>query len=187
MAIQVILLSGRSGVGKTSVANEVSAQLRSRNLPHAHIDGDNLDMILPEEDSSEIFLLNLAAMWGTYHRHRGCNRLILSGTAMVLDREMIQQTIQESSDRRTPSDPDQHEQIAVDLRGFILTATDAAASERLRAREIGSLLDQHVQSSYKMASVLEKEVGSWACRISTDGRSVKEIALQILEQAEWLQ
>jgi cytidylate kinase len=184
MVIQVILLSGRSGVGKTSVANEISEQLRIRYLRHAHIDGDNLDMIYPEEHTSEILCLNLAAMWKNYHQHRGCNRLILSGTAMVLEHQVIQRTIEQSSSASSSLSPQGH--LAIDLRGFILTASDEVASERLRQREIGSLFDHHLQSSHRMAAILEKEVGHWACRISTEGQSVKSIALQILEQAEWL-
>ncbi|PKX88458.1 uncharacterized protein P174DRAFT_516530 [Aspergillus novofumigatus IBT 16806] len=184
MIVQVILLSGRSGVGKTTIASEMSEHLKIHGIPHAHIDGDNLDMVYPEEEGPDLLLLNLESMFGNYYRRRGCSRLILSGTAMALEYESIQNTlqavIQDSLQFPREREP------AIDLRGFILTATDNTASERLRKREIGSLLDHHLASGLRMASVLENEVGGWACRISTDGRTVKDIAAQILEQANWV-
>ncbi|GIJ86553.1 hypothetical protein Asppvi_005442 [Aspergillus pseudoviridinutans] len=161
----------------------MSELLKIRDIPHAHIDGDNLDMVYPEEEGPELLLLNLESMFGNYYRHRGCSKLILSGTAMALEYESIQKTLRAviKNSLQFPRDTEP----AIDLRGFILTATDNTASERLRKREIGSLLDHHLASSLRMASVLEKEVGGWACRISTDGRTVKDVAVQILEQANW--
>ncbi|KAF5860723.1 hypothetical protein ETB97_001230 [Aspergillus alliaceus] len=183
MGIQVILVSGRSGVGKTSVANEISEQLRNRNSPHAHIDGDNLDMICPEEEGSDLMLSNLAAMWGNYYSKRGCKKLILSGTAMVLEHEVIRETLERvMRDSTQPTSPDD---ATVDIKGFILTSPDDVIKDRLKRREIGSLLEQHLHRSQKMAAVLENEVNDWACCVPTDGRTVQDIAMEVLVRAQW--
>ncbi|KAA8648363.1 hypothetical protein EYZ11_006797 [Aspergillus tanneri] len=179
MTVHVILLSGRSGVGKTSVANEMSAELRRHNISHAHIDSDNLDFIYPEEVGPDMMLSNLAALCGNYYRQRGCKKLILSGTAMVLEHEPIRETIQQIV--RSPSE---EEELILD--GVILTAVDAVAQDRLQRREIGSLLDQHLDSSQKMSSILQEEVGDWARRISTDGKNVKDVAVCILKDVGWI-
>lgn len=62
MAIHVLLLSGRSGVGKISVANEMVELLQLRNISHAHIKSNNLDTVYPEEKGVDIMLSNLAAL-----------------------------------------------------------------------------------------------------------------------------
>ncbi|KAL2862483.1 uncharacterized protein BJX67DRAFT_385621 [Aspergillus lucknowensis] len=183
MSVQVILLSGRSGVGKTSVANEMHEQLKIRHIPHAHIDGDNMDMIYPEEDGSELFLCNLAAMFENYRRLRGCTRLIISGTAMVLEQDGIRQVIEDGI--RRLSGPGE-EGSALDMKGFILTGSNAVVAERLEKREVGSALDAHLASTDRMAAVLEDKVGSWAIRVSTDGQRIKDTAGKILEQACWI-
>lgn len=184
MIVQVILLSCRSGVGETSIANEMSEQLKVHGIPHAHIDGDNLDMVYPEEEALICYFSTLNLMFGNYYHRRGCSNLILSGTAMALEYESIQNTvqavIQDSLQFPQGTEP------AYDLRGFILTATDNTASERLRKREIGSLPDQYLASSFQLAAVLENGVWGWACRSSTDGRTVEDVVAQILEQGNWI-
>lgn len=44
---EVLLIGGRSGVGKTSVAFEVSELLQGADVAHCLIDGDNLDAAYP--------------------------------------------------------------------------------------------------------------------------------------------
>ncbi|WP_114587589.1 AAA family ATPase [Microbacterium arborescens] len=50
----------------------------------------------------------------------------------------------------------------------LLTSSDETAARRLARREIGTALDEHVR------------------RIATDGRSVAEVALEVLTRAGWL-
>lgn len=180
-SIHVLLLSGRSGVGKTSVANELAAQLRNHGLPHVHIDGDNLDGIFPEAHGTEFLLPNLEGMWRTYYSLRRSTRLILSGTAVVLEQDAIKQTIERASRGIRPGSD-----VYVDVVGVILTASDSTAVARLEEREIGSTLDQHVQSSVKMSQMLGELVDKSVQRVPTDNRSVVDIAVDILESANWI-
>ncbi|KID85495.1 hypothetical protein MGU_07357 [Metarhizium guizhouense ARSEF 977] len=53
MNIQLLIISRRAGSGKTSTSNEISEQLKLRGVCHAHIDGDNLDAMFPEEPAAD--------------------------------------------------------------------------------------------------------------------------------------
>lgn len=44
---EVLLLGGRSGVGKTSVGYAASEKLQAARVVHCLIDGDNLDAAFP--------------------------------------------------------------------------------------------------------------------------------------------
>lgn len=192
MAVQLIVISGRAGSGKTSVANEMSQVLKRQGISHAHIDGDNLDAMYPEEPAADILLPNLAAMWANYYHLRGVTKLILSGTSIVLEMERVKKAI-EWACRET-----YHPQgvllwktnvmppALVDGRAFILVVPDTVAVNRLRKREVGSELDALVRSSRKMSAVLEEDVGGWARRVHTDNETVRTVANDILKTAGWI-
>ncbi|PKX88253.1 uncharacterized protein P174DRAFT_516621 [Aspergillus novofumigatus IBT 16806] len=174
MIVQVILLSGRSDV----------EHLKIHGIPHAHIDGDNLDMVYPEEEGPDLLLLNLESMFGNYYRRRGMQQTHPIRELQWLWSMNLSKILSKLSSKILSNSRGRENLLLIS--GVHFEATDNTASERLRKREIGSLLDHHLASGLRMASVLENEVGGWACRISTDGRTVKDIAAQILEQANWV-
>lgn len=210
MEVRLIIVSGRAGSGKTSTTHEMSEQLKRLEIKHAHIDGDNLDAMFPEEAGADMLLANLAGLWSNYYHLRGVDRLILSGTAAVLETDRIVRTLR----RVTASIPTLHFQAppspqpspggaaspprlggkdgrmmppaSVSTRAFILQVPDALAERRLKQREVGSELPQLLASSRRMAGVLESQVGGWARRVPTDQREVKEVALDILRTAGWI-
>ena len=55
------MLGGRAGVGKTSVANEMSALLRAADLAHCHIEGDVLDAAYPNRTTTRTARASLSA------------------------------------------------------------------------------------------------------------------------------
>lgn len=178
MTAHLIIVSGRSGSGKSSVANEMSQQLRLRGIPHANIDGDNLDALYPEPEGSDVLLANLEAMWTTYTcTIPSMSRLIVSGTAIVLDFEAIKQIMAKIGGSRDHG---------VEGKAVILTAGHGVAASRLRAREVGSEFELCLASSNKMADILEEMVGDWADRVATDEENVRDTALHILRQAGWI-
>ena len=168
---EALFLGGRAGAGKTTVALEVSHQLARAGIRHAVIEGDNLDQAWPEPWRQGIPLAerNLAAMWRNY-REVGYRRLIYTNTVSVLQLEPLSAA------------------LGGEVRGIgvLLTASDETARTRLAAREIGSALDEHVERSARAARELEAQASGSVCRVSTDGRSVAEIARELVALTGWL-
>ncbi|WP_430592078.1 AAA family ATPase [Humidisolicoccus flavus] len=166
---EVIFIGGRSGVGKTSVAAEASNILRSADIAHAVIEGDNLDQAYPEPWRNGIDLAeqNLAAMWANY-QSAGYSRLIYTNTVSVLQISTLAAA------------------LGTDVRpfGVLLTADDTTAAQRLAQREIGTALETHIERSALAAAKLNEE--STAHRVITDHRSVEDIAHEVLAAAGWL-
>lgn len=169
---EVLLISGRSGIGKSAVSWEVTSRLRDLGVAHAFLEGDFLDQVhpAPEDDPArtQITARNLAAIWGNY-RELGQRRLIYCNTVAVLEPDMI---IEAMGGDATP--------VSV-----LLTADDAATEERLRTREIGSYLEPHLQRSKHMARHLDAHAPAWVHRVPTDGRTVPEIAAAVIALTGW--
>jgi predicted kinase len=168
---EVLFIGGRSGVGKSTTAFEVSHLLAAAGVQHAVIEGDNLDQAYPPPWRSGIDLAeqNLAAMWKNYRR-AGYRRLIFTNTVSVLQTDVLSAALGGT----------------VRSIGVLLTASDETARARLATREIGSALDAHVRSSNTTARKLEAEATATIHRVNTDGRSVTEIAREIIGLTAWL-
>jgi 2-phosphoglycerate kinase len=86
--IEVLVIAGPAAVGKTSVANEVSAQLRAAEIAHAVIDTDALDDVFPVPDEQwRLTERNLVSVWQSF-REVGTHRLILTGIYMHRESEL---------------------------------------------------------------------------------------------------
>ncbi|KAK2616613.1 hypothetical protein QQS21_000436 [Conoideocrella luteorostrata] len=162
----------------------MTEQLKRRGLCHAHIDGDTLEAIFPEEPGAEMSLDNLTAMWSNYYSMRGTPWLIFSGTAIVMKCDCIQESLlgacQKTSPKVTTAD------IRIQTDAVILTIPDDEAVARLTQREVGSELAHCLTSSEKMTRVLNDTGDDWAARVPTDGRNVKDVALCSLKRAGWI-
>lgn len=171
-AVQVLLLGGRSGAGKTSVAHEVSARYQQTGVAHCLVDGDNLDAAYPkphdDQHGSGLTEANLRAVWATYSA-AGYRRLLYVNTVSVLERAMIARAVGGTTC----------------CRGVLLTATDSTARQRLTGREIGTELDVHLERSTRMADHLDRYVQEWVLRVPTDGRSVSDIAREVMCSTGW--
>ncbi|MBM2620612.1 adenylyl-sulfate kinase [Actinoplanes sp. LDG1-06] len=165
---EVLFLGGRSGVGKSSVGNEIHAQLSAAGVRHCLIEGDNLDLAFPPPWEHNLAERNLAAMWTNY-RALGYHRLIYTNTVSVRTVENL-----------TAAMGDEPSVAAV-----LLTADDATARARLARREIGTTLDLHIERSDRMARELEQTVASWVHRVPTDARPVAGIAQEIITLTGW--
>lgn len=170
---EVLLIGGRSGVGKTSVAFEVSEQLQLAGVPHCLIDGDNLDAAYPkafdDPHGTTVTETNLRAMWATY-RTLGHHRLVNVNTSIVLGAAMVTRAMGGRAH----------------ARGVLLTTGEATIRTRLGAREIGSTLQRHLDRSAAAAIRLDAEAPEWTVRVATDGRTLTEIAHQIIATTSWL-
>lgn len=126
---EVLLIGGRSGVGKTSVAAEIHTQLAAADVRHCLIEGDNLDMAHPAPHEHHLAERNLAAVWSNY-RELGYRRMIYTNTASVFP-AVISALTEAMGD--TPA-----------VNAVLLTCTDDTAGARLSQRERGSALDWHM-------------------------------------------
>lgn len=167
--VEVIVLCGASGTGKTSAAFEISAILREKDFSHGLIDADELDRLYPAPDTN-LSEPNLAAVWRSFSQH-GCRRLVICGVFVSLAENLA--WIRSAVGPRTT------------LSSFRLTASRETRRQRLTQREIGSLLGAHLESSDRAAASLDVNTDG-AVPINTDSRSVIEVATEILEHATWL-
>lgn len=167
----VLFIGGRSGVGKTSVAAEISRQLADADIWHALIEGDNLAQDHPEPWRQGIPLVerHLAVMWRNY-RDLVYHRLIYTNTASVLNMDSLINAI--GGD--------------VTATGILLTASDQTAAERLTRREIGTGLAYHLEASKRGADQLAANASDQIHRVATDDRSITATAMEILRLTTWL-
>ena len=163
---EVLFIGGRSGVGKSSVANEIHAQLSAARVRHAVIEGDNLDLAYPPPWEHQLAERNLAAMWSNY-RALGYRRLVYTNTVSV--RFVAELTAAMGDDPR--------------VTAVLLTASDETARARLGGREIGTALDAHVARSDRAARELEDLSPPWVHRVPTDDRPVAKVAAELIRLA----
>ena len=167
---EALLVGGRSGSGKSSVAAEIHVQLSAAEVRHCLIEGDNLDMAYPPPWEHGLAEHNLAAMWANY-RALGYRRMVYVNTASVFENVIGELTEAMGDDPR--------------VTAVLLTCDDTTARERLRRREIGTALDTHVERSDLMARRLDKHAPDWVHRVVTDGRPIAGIAAEIIRLAGW--
>ncbi|MDT0341469.1 hypothetical protein [Streptomyces litchfieldiae] len=172
-AYELLLIGGGAGVGKTTVAWEVSAALRARGTAHCLVEGDYMDQIhpAPVDDPHRTLITerNTAAIWSNYAA-LGQQRLIYTNTVSILEEPMIKRAMGGGEIRATR---------------VLLTAEEATVRERLAGREIGSQLDSHIESSLRNARNLSEKAPPGTVRIPTDGRPVRDIALDVVRAAAW--
>lgn len=170
---QILFLGGAAGVGKTSVSVEVSAVLRRSRVAHALVDGDNLDASYPGPlDSGRpwLSLTNLTKLWGTYQA-AGQHRLVYVNTVSVLEVEEL----------RSAVDPQ------ASVTAVLLEAAPEALTDRLRGRERGSELDEHLSRSARWAADLRSRAPEWVTRLDTTGASVSAVAEAVVALTGWVQ
>jgi hypothetical protein len=164
----VLVIGGRSGSGKSSVAAEIHNQLSDAAVKHACIEGDNLDLAWPPPWEHGLAERNLAAMWQNY-RELGYARLVYSNTVSVLHtRELIAAL-----------------GMDIAMTAVLLTADDATVRARLSAREIGSGLEAHLRRSRARAQELDQHAARWVHRVATDDKPVSRIASEIITLTGW--
>ncbi|MET7574393.1 hypothetical protein ABZT04_38840 [Streptomyces sp. NPDC005492] len=172
---EALLIGGRAGVGKTTVGWEVSARLRAAQVAHAVIDGDFMGQVHPAPDGdphrAAIGEANLTAVWGNYAA-LGYRRLVYTNTVSVLGEAAGQFRRAMGADVR--------------IVRVLLTASDTTASVRLNGREIGSELEREVANSARKARLLEELAPADTVRVVTDGRSVVDIAGEVLAATGWV-
>lgn len=172
---EVLLIGGRAGVGKTTVGWEVSARLRAEAVAHCVIEGDFMGQAHPAPEGDprrrKIAERNLTALWSNY-AELGYRRLIYTQTVSVLAES-------EGMFRRAMG-------ANVRIVRVVLTASDATARERLTGRELGSELEQELEGSARKSQILDDQAPPDTVRVATDGRTVVDIAREVVSATGWL-
>lgn len=171
--MDVLVICGAAGVGKSTVAWEVGRQLQIADVRHAMIDTDELDRVYPQpEPLSELVALsrrNLKALWGGFAA-LGHSRLILSGVFLDLDADLawISESLEDT-----------------DITVFRLLASNETLRRRVEIREIGSGREEQTCRTLAQAEALRQQTTGRAVVVQTDGRSPEEIAKEILGVTGW--
>jgi predicted kinase len=179
--MQLLLITGPAGVGKSTLSWEMSAQLAAAKVAHAVIETDELDRVFPrprveeldriQPGTTDVSSINLAAFWSTY-RALGHTRLIMSGVMMHLD-----------FDKRWILAAIPDAQMTV----IRMVATEPTLLARLAQREIGSGSDEQTQRSLRQARRMAGGDVEGMIVLPTDGKRPAELAKFILQKTGWLQ
>ncbi|GLF99095.1 hypothetical protein [Streptomyces yaizuensis] len=178
---EVLLIGGRSGVGKTTVGWEVSELLRAADVDHCVVDGDYLGHVSPppatDPHRSAITERNLRAVWANFAA-LGQRRLIYTNTVSVLEADMVCRAMGGGPSPSAPAVPTRAVRV-------LLTATDTTAGARLGLRESGSGLAAHIERSARAARRLAREAPADTVTVATDGKSVLDVAREVVAATGW--
>jgi broad-specificity NMP kinase len=166
---EVLFIGGRSGVGKSSVAYELHWRLAAQDVKHALIEGDNLDQAHPPPwKVGNLEERNLADLWRNY-RTLGYRRLIFPQTVSVTRTAVLAAAMGDNPV----------------VKAVLLRASDKSAKARLETRETETTLEAHLERSRQRALDLDRDTPSWVWRIDTDGKSIPEVAEEVLALLDW--
>ena len=171
MPVPLLIISGSMGTGKTTVVSEISDVLLEAGIAHAAIDLDWLAIMHPERDphGERLAFANLAAVWPNYAA-LGAKRLVIART--VEDRAEL----------------DDYRAAVPGAQPIVcrLTAPLSVMQERLRIREPGMWQDQALARAAELEGILERECIEDFAVENGAGRSVTEVAHEVLALARWL-
>jgi hypothetical protein len=159
------------GSGKTALAIELGEQLELAGEPYALVDLDWLGWVEPAPASlltqRSVLAQNLRLIWPTF-REAGVVRLVLA--RYVEDREQL-----EELRAALPG---------VELFVVRLVATQAVIERRLRARDSGAQLAEHLAATAEFAARGEANALEDAV-VENGDRPLAEVAAEVLAAAGW--
>ncbi len=165
----MLFIGGRAGTGKTSVASALHELLSVQRVQHAVIEGDNLDLAFPAPWEHGLAEQNLQAIWQNY-RALGYHRLIYTNVVSVVETETLARAMGDGPK----------------VIGVLLDVSDEVMRQRLSQRESGLSLERHLQRNAERRERLERDAPAWVHRVSTDGKTLDEVALEVGGFTGWL-
>lgn len=163
--INLIILSGPVGVGKTTVSEELSGVLETDGIGHTLVDLDGLSKTYPrpkgDKFGEQIALKNLTDVWSNA-RGLGVKNLII---ARVVETRASAERIAAAVGAST--------QFIIQLN-----ASNTTLLARVRRREIGAARTWHEQRALELSSKMRSsDVAD--IQLDTDGKTATEIANEI--------
>jgi predicted ATP-dependent serine protease len=178
--VEILLITGPAGIGKSTLCWEIGAQLAASKLAHAIIETDELDRAFPrptpeqlsalKPGTSDVSALNLAAMWEIY-RALGHTRLVMSG--VMLDLEADCRWITSAIPRAR-------------ITAVRLVGSESTLMQRIDQREIGSGRDAQARRSLRQLKRVSEEAPSAAMIVRTDDKTPAELAQIVLKALRWV-
>ena len=167
----MLVVSGSMGSGKTTVLSELSDLLEEADVAHAAADLDTLSIMHPRrgEQGERLMYDNLAAMWRNFAA-LGAGRLIV---ACALEARSDLRYYREAVPGAEPI-------------VCLLVAPVETMQDRVRGREIGMLRGKLLANSLRLAETLEKAKAEDYRVVNGQGRSITDVAREILLPAGWL-
>ena len=164
--INLLLITGPTGVGKSAVADAAYEALKAQGIPVALINIDELGYAAPaptfDPYNEQLRLKNLASIWPNY-RLQGFTSVIIPA---VIENEMTAETYRQA----VPG---------ANLQIVQLTAPISVIEERLQNRPMGGSLEWHVKRAAELISVFRSANFS-SLKIDTQDKTVGEIALDVI-------
>jgi adenylylsulfate kinase-like enzyme len=170
-AIPTLLLTGTVGSGKTVVGIEVGHLLERQGESAAVVDLDWLGRVHLRSSAitaDQLIARNLAAIWPNL-RDAGMSHAVLARA--ILGRERL--------DALRVAVPE------ADLVVVRLTASPATIEGRLRRRDSGQELDEHLRESLEMSRAMDR-AGLEDMAVANDDRSPEEVAREVLRRVGWI-
>jgi hypothetical protein len=167
--MQVLVISGSMGAGKTAVMGEVSDLLLARGVQHAAIDLDMVQTpLLPDDQSNQVALKNASALFQNC-RNAGIDRFVV---ACAIESAKQLEDLTAASGATT----------VVVCR---LTAAHQTMTDRLRVREPGLRQQEFIDRARELDATLDRSrVEQFS--VANDQRSITEVATDVLTNAGWI-
>ncbi len=167
--MDLLIITGTMGSGKTTVLAEASDILKSRKIPHAAIDLDALGVAyIPERLGENAMYENLSSI------SRNCGRLGV--TRLLLARAI------ESQDELKRCCREAGATEAIVCR---LTASDQTTKKRVAERERGMLRQQLIEHATKLNAILAT-AGIENFSITNEDSTVTDVARELLVRSGWI-
>jgi adenylylsulfate kinase len=170
-SVPVLLITGPSGAGKTTVASEVSELLDQAGVAHAFVDVDSLRWCYPrpahDRFRNGLAMQNLAAIWPNFQA--------AGATCLVLADVLEQRGDLERYRAAVPG-------AAVLVAR--LQASLPALEARLGQREVGSALEWHLRRAAEVASLMERNRVEDVLA-DTEGKAAAVVAREVLRRSGW--
>jgi adenylylsulfate kinase len=171
--VPVLFITGPIGVGKTTVASEISEQLEQAGVAHALVDVDAIRECYPRpvDDyyQTRLAMKNLAALWQNFQAEGATHLIIIDVLESRADLERYREVV-----------PGAHI-VVVRLYAPLHTL-----HERIQHRELASSLDWHLQRTVELAALMERQRIEDVL-VDTEGKTVPTIAHEILSLSGWLE